>query len=366
MEILHNFLSFIIIISAIVFIHEFGHYWVAKKCGVKVESFSIGFGPEIWGRFDKSGTRWKIAAFPLGGYVKMFGDEGAASTPDTKKLKKLTAAEEKIAFHSQPLLAKTAIVSAGPIANFLLAIFILFFFFAIFGRPETSPEIESVQEGSVAEEAGLKSGDLITELNGTKIERFEDIKEIISLNPDIMMKIIYLRQGSEIEAYITPKIMESEDIFGNKVKIGMLGVTSGKVIYKEMSIPQALVASVLKTYNISIQTLQAVGQMITGTRSTDELGGILKIAQYSGQSVDKGLATIFWFMAVLSINLGLINLFPIPMLDGGHLLFYAVEAANGRPLAMKVQEYAFRVGFVLLITLMAFATYNDLRHFGVF
>lgn len=363
--ILHNFFSFIVIISVIVFIHEFGHYWVAKKCGVRVEAFSIGFGPEVWGWLDKSGTRWKISAFPLGGYVKMFGDEGAASTPDSKKMKKLTPAEEKVAFHTQSLIKKSAVVSAGPIANFLLAIIILTFFFSQYGRPETTPEVGEVMEGSAAEEAGLKSGDIIIRLDGADISRFQDIQNIATLSPNIEMPITYIHNNQEINGVITPRLSESEDLFGNKIKVGILGIRSGKVEYKEMSLTQAIGAGFTETYSISARTMKALGQMITGQRDSSEISGILRIAEYSGQSVDKGVNTILWFMAILSINLGLINLFPIPMLDGGHLMFYAVEAASGRPLAERVQEYAFRVGFILLIMLMVFATYNDLKHFDI-
>lgn len=362
----HNFLSFVVIISVIVFIHEFGHYWVAKRCGVKIDAFSIGFGPEIFGWKDKSGTRWKISAFPLGGYVKMFGDEGAASTPDNEKIRKLSAEEEKVAFHTQPLLAKSAIVSAGPIANFLLAILILTFFFAFYGRPETTPEVGDVQPESAAANIGLQTGDIITSLDGTNIARFEDIRTIASIHPEEEINITYLRDGKEINTSITPTLSESSDVFGNSIKIGLLGITSNQIIHKKLGWGESAVTAVHETWSISMRTLEALGQMITGRRSADELSGILRIADYSGKSVDQGLRTVFWFMAILSINLGLINLFPIPMLDGGHLMFYVIEAVSGRPLAERFQEAAFRVGFVLLILLMVFATFNDLKHFGVF
>lgn len=364
--ILHNFFSFIVIISVIVFIHEFGHYWVARRCGVRVDAFSIGFGPEVWGWDTKSGTRWKICAIPMGGYVKMFGDEGAASTPDNKKLKKLTKAEEKVAFHTQPLFSKTLIVLAGPVANFLLAIIILSCFFATYGRPEATSEIGEVKEKSAAASIGLVAGDVIIELDGTKISRFEDIRNIATLNPNLELSITYDRAGKIIHDKITPVLSETTDIFGNKVKIGILGVLPGAVTHKEMSPGEAVAAGVTETYDISVRTLKAIGQIIVGTRSRDELSGILRIGDYSGKAVDRGFETVLWFMAVLSINLGLINLFPVPMLDGGHILFYAIEAARGRPLAEKVQEYAFRIGFTLLIMLMIFATFNDLKHFGIF
>ncbi len=362
----HYLASFILIISVIVFIHEYGHFWVARRCGVKVESFSIGFGPEIWGWNDRHGTRWKFSVFPLGGYVKMFGDVGAASTPDEKKLKKMTAEEKRGAFHLKPLWAKAAVVSAGPIANFLLAIVILAFFFMYYGRPETTPEIGTVVEDSAAEAAGFQVGDIIMELDGKRIGRFEEIQRIVSLSPDIPLSFVIQRGETLIEGTITPTLSKSTDIFGNEVEIGLIGVASSTVNYKTLGPSAAIIAGVTETYSISVNTLKAVGQMITGTRSTDDLSGVLRIAKYSGQSTEKGIHTVLWFMAVLSINLGLINLFPIPMLDGGHLMYYAIEALSGRPLAERVQEYGFRIGFALLIALMIFATVNDLRHFNIF
>lgn len=367
LTILHNFLAFVLIISVIVFIHEFGHYWVAKKCGVKIDAFSIGFGMELFGWNDKSGTRWKICAMPLGGYVKMFGDEGAASTPDKEKIKKLTAAEEKIAFHTQPLLNKSLIVAAGPAANFILAIIILTFFFAHYGRPFATPQIGEIKKESAAELAGLQVGDIITELDGTKIERFDEIRNIASLSPGVEMSLVYMRGGVEMKGKITPKLSETDDIFGNKVKIGLLGILpdAAAVTHKEMGIGEAIGAGFSETYGICARTLKAIGQMITGSRASDELSGIIRIGDYSGKAWERGFETVLWFMAVLSINLGLINLFPVPLLDGGHLAFYFVEALRGRPMAEKFQEYAFRVGAFLLITLMIFATYNDLKHYGI-
>jgi regulator of sigma E protease len=365
-DVLHNIASFIFIISIIVFIHEYGHYWVAKKCGVMIESFSIGFGPEIKGWNDKSGTRWKISAFPLGGYVKMFGDAGAASTPDGEKVKKMTKAEKEKSFHYKPLWQKALVVVAGPAANFILAIFILSYFFVAHGRAETLPVVEEVMISSAAEKAGFQTGDHIIRLDGTYVDRFEDIRRVAHLNPGIPVEFIITRNGKEITGMITPKKSTTKDIFGNEVTVGLIGITSTQVEYHKMGVTEAVVASVVETYSISRNTLKALGQIVTGQRSSDDISGILRIAKYSGQSTEKGFRVVLWFMAILSINLGLINLFPIPMLDGGHLMFYAIEAASGRPLAEKVQEYGFRVGLVILIALMIFATINDLRYFNVF
>lgn len=365
-DFLHNFLSFVVIISVIVFVHEFGHYYVAKLCGVRVEAFSIGFGPEIYGWYDKDKTRWKISAFPLGGYVKMFGDMSEASTPDKAKIAKMSKKDRRYAFHLKSLKQKSAVVAAGPIANFLLAIVILTLFFFYYGRPETLPEVGEILEGSSAEQAGFKSGDVVVSLDGQKIERFEQIQRIISLNPGLPIPYSLQRGGEIINGTVTPTIVETTDIFGNTIKAGRLGIASGKISHTKLGLGEALITGVSETYNISISTLKAVGQMITGSRKTDDLSGILRIGKYSGQATERGFSTVLWFMAVLSINLGLINLFPIPMLDGGHLLYYGIEAASGRPLAERIQEYGYRFGLILLVFLMIFATFNDLKYFNIF
>jgi len=368
---LFNVASFIVIISIIVFVHEFGHYWVAKKSGVKIDSFSIGFGREIFGWNDKSGTRWKISLVPMGGYVKMFGDEGAASTPDEEKLSTLTPEEEKQTFHGKPLWVKSLIVFAGPGINFLFAIIIFAFMFAFMGKGYTTPELGEIMKGGAAEEAGLQPGDVITELNGTSIDTFEEMRDIIVLHPDIKLDMILLRNGQETAGSITPRPREITSAFDDKARVGYIGVTpAGNREYKELSVLSSINESIAETYSITERTLQAIKQIIFGQRSVRELSGIIRIGDYSGKavrkSIDQGFYIIFWFMAVLSINLGLINLFPIPMLDGGHLLFYGIEAIRRKPLPQKAQEIFFRFGFAALITLMAMALFNDLRHFGLF
>ena len=360
-------IPFFIIISVIVFIHEYGHYWVAKKCGVKIETFSIGFGKEICGWTDKAGTRWKIAWIPLGGYVKMFGDEGVASNPDDEKIAAMSEEERKVAFNTQSLPEKFAVVAAGPAANFILAIVILTGFFTYYGKAEGSAEVGSVVAESAAASIGLQAGDLITELDGETIKTFSDIQSVISINPGSEITITYIRDGKTIRDRLTPTLRETEDVFGNKVEIALMGISSGGVIHSDkLHIGEAFVTSISETYTICIRTLQAIGQMITGRRDADQISGIARIAEYSGQAASKGLEMTLWFMAILSINLGLINLFPIPMLDGGHLFFYTIEALIGRPLSERTMEFGFRVGLVLLISLMLFATFNDLKHFGIF
>jgi regulator of sigma E protease len=359
---LYNAGAFIVILSVIVFVHEFGHYIVAKLSGVKIEVFSIGFGKELLGWNDKSGTRWKISLLPLGGYVKMFGDTNPASMPDTDKIKAFTAEEEKIAFHTKPLYKKAAIVAAGPIANFILAIFILTFMFWHDGKPTSLPIINVVMEGSAAAEAGLQSGDVIISMDGESVSSFNDIQRIVSLNTGTPITTIIQRSNEQIQLAVTPKIVSRKDIFGNTINAAFLGVSSSIVSYQRLKLLPALGEGISETYNISAGTLKAIGQMITGQRSVKEISGPIGIAKYSGQSVEKGLATVLWFMTVLSINLGLINLFPVPILDGGHLLYYAVEAIRGKPLADKVQQLGFKLGMLFILALAALGFINDFRN----
>jgi regulator of sigma E protease len=359
--ILYNASAFIIILTVIVFIHEFGHYFVAKVSGVKIEQFSIGFGKELFGFYDKSGTRWKFCLLPLGGYVKMFGDIDPASAPDSEKIKGFTEEEKKVAFHTKSLPIKSAIVAAGPMANFVLAIVIMTFFFSMNGKPTTIAEISAISEGSAAEKAGLQSGDLITKIDNNNIETFTDLQRVIAINTGTPIEIVYERDGQKQKTTATPLIVEKEDVFGNIIKAPLLGVSSTEVSYKKLSVISAMGASVTETYSIAASTLKAIGQMITGERSPKEISGPLGIAKYSGQSAEKGMNTVLWFIVVLSINLGLVNLFPIPLLDGGHLLYYAVEAVQGKPLADRVQQIGFKIGIALVGTLFIFALINDIQ-----
>lgn len=360
------FISFLLIISFIVFIHEYGHFWFARKFGVKIESFSIGFGKELFGWNDKHGTRWKFSLIPLGGYVKMFGDEDAASTPDNEKLKQMSEEEKKGAFPFKPIYQRFLIVLAGPLFNYILAAIILSFFFFHYGKPETKPIISKLTEDGVAREIGLKEGDIITKLDGNNISSFEDLRGVVSMHGGIEIPISYLRNGVEFNDKITPKLHKSTDVFGNEIEIGLIGITSEETDYKKLGVFESISAAVYDCYDLSAKTLEAIGQMITGQRPADQISGILRIADYSGKSVEKGFRTVLWFIALLSINLGLINLLPIPMLDGGHLFFYIIEVIKGKPISEKSQEYLFRFGYALLISLMLFATFNDLKHFNVF
>ena len=357
---LHNTLSFIAIISVIVFVHEFGHYAVAKMSGVKIDVFSLGFGKELWGWNDKSGTRWKVSLLPLGGYVKMFGDANATSMPDSKKIADFTEEEKKIAFQTKPLILKAIIVSAGPLANFLLAVVILSFFFCIYGKAYAPPLVEAVIKGSVADQAGILPGDEIESIDGSMTHSFSDIQRVVSTHPEQVLHFVIKRNQKELIKAMAPRLAESKDLFGNPIKIGMLGVSHSKMEYQKYAPREAIVMATKEVYEVSATTLTALGQIITGKRGTDDLGGSLRIAKYSGQSTSQGLKAVFAFMALLSINLGLINLFPIPLLDGGHLLYYAIEAATGRPLADRYQQYGFRFGLAVIISLFVLSTFNDL------
>lgn len=360
MDILSDYLlPFLIVLTVLVFVHELGHYLLARWNGVRVEVFSIGFGPELFGWTDKAGTRWKFSLVPLGGYVKMFGDANAASQPgeDTDQM---SAEERAVAFPHKRLGQRAAIVAAGPIANFLFAIVILGGLFMLWGQPYTTPVIDEVRPDTAAAAAGLQSGDRIVAIEGSPVDRFQDVQRVVRLSPGEPLSIVVQRNGERLELTATPTRTTIDDSMGNEHTIGLLGVTSQGLEYKRHGPVRAVMAAGEETYNLTVGTLQAVGQIIGGSRSAEELGGPIRIAQMSGEVADAGATNLIWFMAVLSINLGLINLFPVPMLDGGHLMFYAIEAVRGRPLGERAQEYGFRIGLALVLTLMLFVTWNDL------
>jgi regulator of sigma E protease len=350
-----------VVLTILVFVHELGHYLVARRNRVRIEVFSIGFGPELFGWWDRAGTRWKFSAIPLGGYVKMFGDADASSGLPAARAEQMTAAEREVSFHCKRLGQRAAIVAAGPAANFVFAIVALALLFMTYGQPFTPAEVGQVIPGSAAEAAGIRAGDEIVSIDGHAVERFEDVQQAVRLNPGVSMALVVRRDGQLVDLRVTPTRVEENDRLGRR-EVGQLGVRGGAPRYVTRDPASAVVRAVGETWNMSATTLHAVWQMIVGKRSTDELGGPLKIAQLSGQVIQLGIAPLLLFMAVLSINLGLINLFPIPVLDGGHLLFYAAEAIRGKPLSQRAQEYGFRIGLALVLTLMVFATWNDLVH----
>jgi regulator of sigma E protease len=363
---LHNLfysvLWFVVILTVLVFVHEFGHYLIARWNRVRVEVFSIGFGPELFGWWDRAGTRWKFSAIPLGGYVKMFGDSDATSGLPAPGLSRLSQAERDISFHYKRLGQRAAIVAAGPAANFLFAIVALAVLFMTYGQPFTPAEVGQVQPGSAAEQGGMRPGDVILKIDGRSVHRFEDVQQAVRLNPGVPMTIVIRRDSEDKTLQVTPSRTELTDRFGNHYEVGLLGIARSGIEYVKRDPATAIAQAGVETWNLTTGTLGALWQMVDGTRGTDELGGPLRIAQISGEVVQLGIGPSLQLMALLSINLGLINLFPVPVLDGGHLLFYAAEALRGKPLGQRAQEYGFRIGLALVVTLMVFVTWSDLVH----
>lgn len=353
---------FLVILTVVVFVHELGHYLIARLNGVRVEVFSIGFGRELAGWTDRLGTRWKVSWIPLGGYVKFFGDESAASTP-AQGLDELGAAERARSFHHKRLGQRASIVVAGPAANLLFAVAVYTVLFMTFGQVFAPPVIEEVMPDSAAAEAKFRPGDRIVEINGSAISRFAEIQQFVRMSPERRLSVVVLRDGAEVELSVVPKLTRITDNFGREREIGMLGVTrSGGVELIRHDPMTAVVLAFDQTARVVTLTLDYVGQVIIGARSGDDIGGPIGIARMSGEVFQVNFAAVLSFVAVLSISLGLINLFPIPLLDGGHLLFYAIEAVRGKPLGEKSQEYGFRIGLALVLSLMLYATWNDLSN----
>jgi regulator of sigma E protease len=357
--ILQNLLSFIAIISVIVFIHEFGHFWVARLCGVKVEQFSIGFGKKLFSWIDKKGTEWKFCLLPFGGYVKMFGDRSAASTPDNDKIAKMTEEEKKVSFVGKNVWQRMAIVVAGPAANFILAIAIFTFLFNFNGKTQVLPIIDQVLEESAAAKAGLIAGDEIIEINGSEILDFDQIRGFTMMSKAEELQFKIIRQKRVIDIAVTPKMQKRKDFFGDEVEMPTIGITASQVSKVQLNLGESFLAANVETYNISIKIFQTLGELVTGQRSVKELGGPIKIAKYSGRSMEMGILVVLWFSAMISINLGVMNLLPIPVLDGGHLFFYIIEAIKGKPLPQKVQQVGFSFGMSVVLSLMIFTTLND-------
>ena len=356
--------AFLLILTVLVFVHELGHYWVARRAGVRIEVFSIGFGPEIIGWTDRAKTRWKISAIPLGGYVKMFGEGpysggGASGQP-------LSPEERAESFTHKSLGARAAIVFAGPAANYLFAIVVLSGLFMGIGQLQTPPVVGEVMPQSAAEAAGIQAGDEFVRVDGNEIEHFSDVQRIVRLRPGEPLDFVLRRGDQEIDLTVTPRAVEEPDISGNKATIGLIGVKQSVGTYHKLGPVDAVVTATEETFRISADILTAIGQFVVGKRSVKELGGPVRIGQMSGDTVKLGFVPFISFMALLSINLGLINLFPVPMLDGGHLVFYAIEAVRGKPLGERAQEIGFRIGLVVVLGLMLFVTFNDLVNLQLF
>jgi len=360
-------LPFLVALTILVFFHELGHFWVARLAKVRVEVFSVGFGAELFGWNDKAGTRWKIGVIPLGGYVKMFGQSDLPGDEDEDQ-PPLTDKEKAVSFQHKTLAQRTAIVAAGPIANFLLSVVLIACLMATFGAARPYAGVGEMMPGSAAAEAGFKAGDRIVSIDGEAVEWFSDLVRIVSVQPEMLLKIKVRRGDDEFVLTATPKRHQQPGAEGKTVEIGLLGVRYDpqQMHYERQNPLMAVWLGIQQTASLTEKTLSFLGQVISGRQGTEGIGGPLRIVQYAGITFQSGIENFILFLAVLSINLGLINLFPIPILDGGHLLFFAVEAIRGRPLGPQAQEYGFRFGLILVLILMVFVTWNDLVQLRVF
>jgi regulator of sigma E protease len=356
--------AFLLVISIIVFIHEMGHYLVGRWSGIKILAFSFGFGPEIVGFTDKHGTRWKISAVPLGGYVRFYGDEDASSKPDFDALQAIPPEEREKTFMGARLWKRAATVAAGPVANFILAIFILSVIFMSVGKFVADPVVTKVNPGSPAELAGVLKGDYLQALDGSSVETFDDVRRYVSVRPGIPVVLTVRRNGERLDLKVVPKMTEITDQFKNKIEIATIGIitskTEGNMRIVEYSPVGAVVEAAKETWHIVTGTFDYIGNLVTGRMKADQLGGPIRVAQASGQVATLGFVALMHLAAVLSVSIGLLNLMPVPVLDGGHLLFYAIEAFRGRPLGEMAQGVAFRIGLALVLCLMVFATWHDI------
>ena len=364
-------IPFIVLILVVVFIHEYGHYYFARKYGVGVTDFSIGFGKEIFGWNDKSGTRWKICWIPLGGYVKFFGDRNVFSQADQEKIiNKYSKEEQEKLFVLKPLYQRALIVAAGPFANFLLAIVIFFSIYTFVGKDFTPAVINEVQKDSPAMTAGLKNNDIIISIDGNKVKSIMDVSKFITLSTDEFIDFTVSRLDQQLTFRVKPNMVESEDNLGNKINKRMVGIKLGaynnQINHVKLGPTKALYYSINEVYFVSISSLKYIGSMLKGSGDSSQLGGPIRIAKITGQVAELGIIPFLSVMAYISISLGLINLFPIPLLDGGHLMFYGFEKVLGKPLSQKTQEGFFRIGMFLLLSLMFFTTFNDLKDLGLF
>jgi regulator of sigma E protease len=358
-------IPFLFVLTIIVFIHEFGHFIVARWCGIKVLVFSIGFGPELVGFNDRHGTRWKISAIPLGGYVKFFGDENVASVPDANAIAAMNPDERKVSFFHKSVGARAAVVAAGPIANFILAIAIFATIFTLYGRQEAPARVGEVTPGSAAEAAGFQPDDLVLSINGRPVSSFREMKEIVAFSAGERLDIVVDRGGTHVTLRATPRLGTEKD--KDNAGLGLLGVTQKKPAPEDIRTIRytplgAFNEAVKQTWSVIDQSLTYLARIFVGRASTAQLGGVVRIAQMSGEAASLGFPTLMSWAALISVSIGMLNLFPIPLLDGGHLLFYACEAALGRPLPERMQEFGFRIGFAIIVLLMIFTVWNDVTH----
>jgi regulator of sigma E protease len=359
-------IPFLFVLSLVVFFHELGHFLVGRWCGVRILVFSIGFGPEIIGFNDRYGTRWKISAIPLGGFVKFFGDDNVASVSSSARLAGMDEAARAECFVFQPVRERAAIVVAGPLANFILAIAIFAGIFMLYGKQTMSARVDAVQPDSAAATAGFQPGDLVLAIDGHSVESFADMQRIVSASADETLAVTVERNGATLTLKAVPALKEVKDTFGNVHRIGILGI-SRSMAAADMKLqpvppPRAVWMGIEETWFVVERTLSYIGGVVVGREAADQLGGPIRIAQMSGQVATMGFVALLHLAAVLSVSIGLLNLFPIPLLDGGHLLFYGIEAMRGRPLSERAQEVGFRIGLAIVLMLMIFATFNDIIH----
>jgi regulator of sigma E protease len=356
-------LPFLFVLTVVVFFHELGHFLVARWCGVAVKVFSIGFGPEIFGFNDRHGTRWRLSWVPLGGYVKFIDDENAASAGQ-RSLESMPEEDRKRSFQGKTLAARAAVVAAGPIANFILAVVIFTLIFSFFGERITAPKVDVVNPGSAAERAGFLPGDRVISVDGQAVESFGEMQRIVGVSADQKLTFVVERNGNKVEITATPELKEITDHFGNTMRLGLLGIQRSASpddwTLKRHDPFTAFGMAVKECYFVISRSLGYLYDVATGRESADQLGGPIRIAQVSGQVATAGFIALLNLAAVVSVSIGLLNLFPIPMLDGGHLLFYGIEGIRGRPLSEATQEIGFRIGLAFVLMLMLFATWNDL------
>ncbi len=363
--ILGTLVPFLFVLTVVVFVHEMGHYLVGRWCGIGVRAFSIGFGPELFGFNDKHGTRWKLCAIPLGGYVKFVGDMNATSSqPTAEEMEELTDEERKVAFHTQPVWKRAATVVAGPLFNFLLTIVVFAVLFSAYGRYVSEPMVAEVTAGSPAAQAGIQPGDRFVSVDGSKVETFADVQRLVSGRAGDVISFVMLRDGKEVTVTATPQLMEQEDALGNKVKVAVIGVVNNRELGQPRLVTYspagALTAAVEETGHIIERTGQFLKRFVVGREDKCQLGGPVKIADMAGKAAKLGFEWLVQLVALLSVGIGILNLLPIPPLDGGHLLFYGVEAVIRRPVSERMMEMAYRAGLLLVLGFMGFVFWNDL------
>ena len=356
---------FLFVLTVVVFVHEMGHYLVGRMCGIGVQAFSIGFGPELFGFNDSHGTRWKLSLIPLGGYVKFVGDMNAASTaPDAEEMAGLSDEDRRRAFHVQPVWKRAATVVAGPLFNFLLTIAVFAVMFGLYGRFVSDPMVAEVRPGSPAEAAGFLPGDRFLRVDGNRIETFSDVQRYVTGRAGDALTFVMLRDDREIELVATPELSEQTDALGNTIRVGIIGVVNNQEVGQPRIVEygplESLTQAVFETGDVILRTGQFLKRFVAGREDRCQLGGPVKIADMAGKAAAKGFEWLVQLVAMLSVGIGVLNLLPVPPLDGGHLLFYAIEAASGRPVSERVMDLVYRAGVLLVLAFMGFVFWNDL------